>query len=95
MSTRKIEVFTGNCSLCDDTVKLVKELAGNNCTVEVYNIRKEANRFQQYAVKAVPSIAINGRLILTGNPSRTQLEALGLRQDDENVQALDYLGMGI
>jgi len=95
MTTQKIEVFTGNCSLCDDTVKLVKELTGNNCTVEVYNIRKEANRFQQYAVKAVPSIAINGKLVLTGKPSRTQLEALGLMQYNENVQALNYLGMGI
>lgn len=52
------------------------------------------NRFQQYAVKAVPSIAINGELILTGKPSRIQLEALGLVQCDENVQALNYLGMG-
>jgi predicted thioredoxin/glutaredoxin len=89
MTTQKIEIFTGNCSLCDDTVKLVKELAGNNCTVEVYNIREEANRFQDYAVKAVPSIAIDGKLVFTGKPSRTQLEALGLMKCDENVQALN------
>ncbi|NUN66791.1 thioredoxin family protein (plasmid) [Pseudanabaena biceps] len=95
MTTRKIEVFTGNCSLCDDTVKLVKELAGNNCTVEVYNIRKESNRFQQYEIKAVPSIAIDGRVVHTGKPSRTQLEALGLTQHDDNLHKLTYLGMGI
>ncbi len=58
-------------------------------TTEVYNIRKELNRFQQYAVKAVPSIAIIGKLVLTGKPSRTQLESLGLMKCDENVQALN------
>lgn len=95
MTNRKIEIFTGNCSLCDDAVKLVKEFASNSFTVNVYNIQKEPNRFQQYQIKAVPSIAIDGRGVHTGKPSRTQLEALGLTQRDDNLHKLTYLGMGI
>lgn len=74
MSPRKIEIFTGNCPLCEDTVKLVQELAGNNCEIQIYNIQ-EPSRLKHYTVKAVPSIAIDGALVLVGKPSRTQLEA--------------------
>jgi hypothetical protein len=95
MTIQKIEIFTENCQLCDDTVQLVQELSGNICTVNVYNIQKDSNRFQQYGVKAVSSIAINGRLVLTGKPSRSQLEAFGLNQHTENLCDLTFLGMGI
>lgn len=95
MSPRKIEIFTGNCPLCEDTVKLVQELAGNNCEIQVYNIQEEPSCLQHYAVKAVPSIAIDGTLVLVGKPSRTQLEAFGIGQNDESLCTAMYLGMGI
>ncbi len=95
MTIQKIEIFTGNCQLCDDTVQMVQELSGNICIVEVYTIKKNPNRFHQYGVKAVPSIAIDGTLVLTGKPSRSQLKAFGLDQNNQNLCNLTYLGMGI
>jgi predicted DCC family thiol-disulfide oxidoreductase YuxK len=95
MTTRKIEIFTGNCPLCDDTVRMVQELAGNHCDVTVYNVQKEPSRLQQYAVKAVPAIAIDGILVLVGKPSRTQLEAFGIGQPNESLCASMYIGIGI
>jgi predicted DCC family thiol-disulfide oxidoreductase YuxK len=95
MTTRKIEIFTGNCPLCDDTVRMVQELAGNHCDVTVYNVQKEPSRLQQYAVKAVPAIAIDGILVLVGKPSRTQLEAFGIGQPNESLCASTYIGIGI
>ncbi len=95
MTTRKIEIFTGNSSLCDDTVKLVQELAGNNWDIKVYDIQEEPRRSQYYAVKAIPSIAIDGVLSLVGNPSRTQLKAFGVGHDNKDIGTLMYLGLGI
>lgn len=95
MTTRKIEIFTGNCPLCNDTVQMVQELSGNNSEIKVYNIQQYPKRVQQYNVKAVPSIAIDGLLVLVGKPSRTQLEAFDFGQDNDNICASMYVGMGI
>jgi hypothetical protein len=95
MTTRKIEIFTGNCPLCNDTVKMVQELAGNHCDVKVYNVQEQPSRLQQYAVNAVPAIAIDGILVLVGKPSRTQLEAFGIGQPNASLCTSIYLGMGI
>lgn len=40
MSKRLVEVFTAGCPLCDQTVKLVRELACSNCEVQVYDLKR-------------------------------------------------------
>lgn len=88
MTKRLIEIFTGNCPLCDETVQLVRELACSNCEVQVYDLREGhqaliyLQKDQQYGVNAVPAIAIDGMLVLTGLPKRKQLEAAGISQPD-------------
>jgi len=37
---RRVEVFTAGCSLRDETVKLVKELACPSCEVNIYGLSK-------------------------------------------------------
>lgn len=95
MNTRKIEIYTGNCPLCEDTVQLVLEMAGQRFDVQIYNIQEQPNQVHKYDVKAVPSIAIDGMLVLIGKPSRAQLKAVGLNQDDNIPNTSLYLGMGI
>ena len=82
MNKRQIEIFTADCPLCDETVKLVQELACSSCQVSVYDLRKPADLAQaeQYGVNGVPAIAVNGRLVLTGKPSTEQLQALDIGQ---------------
>ena len=80
MIKRQIEIFTADCPLCDETVQMVQELTCPDCEVSVYNLRQEQEKAQQYGVNAVPAIAINGRLILTGKPNLEQLRAAGVGQ---------------
>ena len=80
MTKRQIEIFTDDCSLCDETVQMVQELTCSNCEVSVYNMRQEQEKAQQYGVNAVPAIVINGKLVLTGKPNLEQLRAVGVGQ---------------
>ncbi len=80
MTKRQIEIFTADCSLCDETVQMVQELTCSNCEVSVYNMRQEQEKAQQYEVNAVPAIVINGKLVLTGKPNLEQLRAAGVGQ---------------
>jgi len=82
MTNRQIEIFTADCPLCDETVQLVQELTCPSCEVSVYDLRENESRekAQQYGVNAVPAIAINGTLVLTGKPSRERLQAAGVGQ---------------
>ncbi|PZO13043.1 MAG: thioredoxin family protein [Leptolyngbya foveolarum] len=99
MNTRRIEIFIGNCPLCEETVQLIQECAGSTCEVLIYNLREEMGKAQQYGVTAVPSVAVDGMLVLTGKPSRSQLEVTGIVQMDRSSQVSTdmgmYMGMGI
>lgn len=95
MLTRQIEIFVGNCPLCEETVQLIQKLACSTCKVLVYNLQEGLEKAQQYGVKAVPSVAVDGMLVLTGKPSRSQLEAAGIIQFNSSSQEPNYLGMHI
>jgi hypothetical protein len=38
--TRRVEVFTAGCSLCDEVVGLVTSQACQSCEVQVYDLRE-------------------------------------------------------
>lgn len=86
MTIRQIEIFVGNCPLCEETVQLIQELAGFICEVLVYNLQAGLGKAQQYGVKAVPSVAVDGMLLITGKPNWSQLEAAGMAQPDSSSQ---------
>ncbi|GAE35581.1 glutaredoxin [Halalkalibacter akibai] len=68
MTKRLIEVFTAGCSVYNGAVKQVKDLACDNCEVVVYDLNKGCDtndcqdKAKAYGVKAVPAVAINGKL---------------------------------
>jgi len=66
---RLIEIFTAGCYICENAVKEIKTLACPNCEVKVYDLNKKCNtnecveKAEQYGVKSVPAVAINGKLV--------------------------------
>lgn len=69
MVNHQVEVFTAGCPLCDEAVKLVRELAGENCDVRIYDLRQGCttnecrDKAAQYRIHRVPAIVVDGKLV--------------------------------
>ena len=76
---RRIEVFTAGCSLCSDTLELVKESV-SDCGCEVVERRCSetecCEEAKQYGVKAMPTVVVDGRIIFEGKITREQAASL-------------------
>jgi hypothetical protein len=61
---RKVEVFSAACSVCDETVALVKRVACPSCDVTILDMKDPivANRAKTLGVRSVPAVAIDGKL---------------------------------
>ncbi|TAM11919.1 MAG: hypothetical protein EPN72_07445 [Nevskiaceae bacterium] len=61
---RKIEVFSAGCPACEDTVKLINDIACESCEIIVLDMHdpKVSARAKSLGVTAVPAVAINGTL---------------------------------
>ncbi len=64
MTTRKVEVFSAGCSLCDNAVKLVESIACPSCDVEVLDMQDQAvaSRAASLGGQRVPAVVIDGKL---------------------------------
>jgi len=68
MNTR-VEIFTANCPVCDPVVKMVNEVACENCEITTYDLVKQCEdktcltKLEEYGIKKVPAIAVNGKLL--------------------------------
>lgn len=68
MAKRIVEVFTAGCPLCDEAVKLVRELACSNCEVQVYDLREGCatnecrDKASGYGINRVPAVVVDGKL---------------------------------
>jgi hypothetical protein len=73
----KIEVFTAGCSLCDDTLRLVKE-AVSSCGCEVIERRCPPQQMceegKAYGVRAMPTV--DGAIAFEGRIKREQAALL-------------------
>ena len=77
----KIEVFTAGCSVCDSTVKLVRELACPNCDIHVHDLNQGCetgecrDEAQKYGLKTIPTVVVNGKVVsCCDNPGPNQEE---------------------
>jgi glutaredoxin len=80
---RKIEVFSAGCPVCDNTVKLVNDLACPSCEVNVLDMKtpEVAERAKTLGIHSVPTVVIDGKLIdcCSGKgPDEAVLKAAGL-----------------
>ena len=68
MTKRLVEVFTAGCPLCDETVKLVRDLACSNCEVKIYDLREGCatdeclKKKASYGIHRIPAVVVNGQL---------------------------------
>ena len=76
---RKIEVFTAGCSLCDDTLRLVRE-AVSSCGCEVIERRCPPQQMceegETYGVRTMPTVVVNGAIMFEGRITREQAALL-------------------
>ena len=61
---RKIEIFSAGCSCCNEAVELIEEIACPSCEIEVLDMREAsgAKKAEQYGVKSVPAVTVDGKL---------------------------------
>jgi glutaredoxin 3 len=82
---RKVEVFSAGCPVCDETVKIVQNIACPSCDVAVLDMNNPnvASRAKSLGVKSVPAVVIDGKLAncCSGRgPDQDTLKAAGLGQ---------------
>jgi len=82
-NTRKIEVFSAGCAVCDDAIALINRIACPSCEVEILDMHQPevAKKAHEYGVRSVPAVAIDG--VLAGccagrGPDEATLRAAGL-----------------
>jgi len=61
---KKIEVFSAGCSTCNETIEVVKRLAGSSHEVVIHDMQKSevASKAKHYGVRSVPAVVIDGKL---------------------------------
>ena len=80
---KKIEIFTAGCSTCNETVELVKRIAGSAHVIEIHDMHQAhiAARAKQHGIRSLPSVVVDGKLAdcCTGRgPNEVNLrEAIG------------------
>ncbi|GAA5027368.1 hypothetical protein GCM10011506_16760 [Marivirga lumbricoides] len=66
---RQVEIFTANCPVCDPVVQMVKELVCEQCEITIYDLVKQCedktclSKLEEYGIKKVPAITVNGSLL--------------------------------
>jgi hypothetical protein len=60
---KKIEVFSAGCSVCNETIEMVKRLAGSHDVV-IHDMNKSevAKKAKGYGVRSLPAVVIDGKL---------------------------------
>ena len=82
---RKIEVFSAGCPVCEETVRLVHQVACPSCEVTVLDMKNHAvaSRAKNLGIRSVPAVLINGKLAdccAGRGPEEATLRAAGLGQ---------------
>lgn len=80
---RKVEIFSAGCSVCDQAVNLVRDLACASCEITVLDIHdpEVSRRANQLDIQSVPALVIDGKLAdccAERGPMKEALIAMGL-----------------
>ena len=61
---KKVEVFSAGCPACEETIEVVKRLAGSSHEVVVHDMHKSevTSKAERYGVRSVPAVVIDGKL---------------------------------
>lgn len=82
-ATRKIEVFSAGCVVCEDTITLINRIACPSCEVEILDMHQPevARKARQYGIRSVPAVVVNGKLAdccAGRGPDEATLRAAGI-----------------
>ena len=82
---RMIEIFSAGCSVCEETVALVNQVACSSCEVTVLDMKDPAvaGRAKSLGIRSVPAVVIDGKLAdccAGRGPNEQTLRAAGLGQ---------------
>lgn len=82
---RQIDVFSAGCSVCEDLVRRVREMACPSCNVTVLDMQDSAvaDRAEKLSIRSIPAVAIDGVLAdccAGRGPDEAALRAAGLGQ---------------
>jgi glutaredoxin len=81
--TRKIEVFSAGCAVCEVTIALINSIACPSCEVEILDMHKSdvAKKAKRYGIRSVPAVVVDGKLAdccAGRGPDEHQLRAAGI-----------------
>jgi glutaredoxin 3 len=64
MATRKIEIFSAGCKVCDDVVEQVRAAACPSCEIAVVSMADTdvAARARSLGIASLPAVVIDGKL---------------------------------
>lgn len=67
----RIQIFSGGCKLCKDTMNIVEVGKCKDCGMEILDVNKKGNKelVRRYGITAVPSIVIDGKIKVVGLPT--------------------------
>jgi predicted thioredoxin/glutaredoxin len=62
--TRKIEIFSAGCSVCENLVEQVHDAACSSCDIQVLDMKSPdiQERAAGLGIKSVPAVVIDGKL---------------------------------
>jgi glutaredoxin 3 len=83
--TRKIEVFSAGCTVCEETIALINRIACPSCEIEILDMHKSevSKKAKRYEIRSVPAVVIDGTLAdccAGRGPDEAVLRAAGLGQ---------------
>lgn len=61
---RKVEIFSAGCPACEETVKMVQNIACPSCDVTVLDMNDTdvASRAKTLGIRSVPAVVVDGKL---------------------------------
>ncbi len=82
-TSRKIEVFSAGCAVCEDTVALINRIACPSCEVQILDMHQPeiAKQARRYGIRSVPAVVVDGKLAdccAGRGPDESQLRAAGI-----------------
>jgi glutaredoxin 3 len=85
MTTRTVEVFSADCSVCNDAIEMIQGMACSSCDVQILDMNdpEVAERADELGITAVPAVVIDGELVECcedSGPDKATLRNTGLGQ---------------
>lgn len=82
---RQIEIFSAGCSICNETIELVRNLACKSCEISILDMHQDSvsKRAKELGIKSIPAVVVDGKLAeccAGRGPSENALREAGVGQ---------------